>query len=130
MFCFPYVESDLGYWYITWKVNTKNWEKNLKLRKNLKKNPFALYLWGWGFHTKPPFLNIFSTDPHFDGLNTARTLCVRLAYWSVYVCCLFMRHSKPSFELKEWNHKVGGGKYGGGHPSASLSELPTYFSFL
>ena len=30
MFSFPFVDSDLGYWYITWKVNTRNRGMNLK----------------------------------------------------------------------------------------------------
>ena len=46
MFSFLYVDSDLGYWYIIWKVNTKGgwiWE-----------TPFALIcLCGLGFHGKP-----------------------------------------------------------------------------
>ena len=105
MFCFPYVESDLGYWYITWKVNTKNWDMNLK------KNPFALYLWGWGFHTKPPFLNIFSTNPHFDGLNTARTLCqtcllvslCMLPIYATFKTIIWVKRVKPqSGRWKVW----------------------------
>ena len=46
MFSFLYVDSDLGYWYIIWKVNTKGgwiWE-----------TPFALIcLCGLGFHGRP-----------------------------------------------------------------------------
>ena len=41
MFIFPYVDSDLGYWYIIWKVNTRN--------------TFCTMLLGVGiwFHVKP-----------------------------------------------------------------------------
>ena len=29
MFGFPYVDSDIGYWYIIWKVDRDEYEKNL-----------------------------------------------------------------------------------------------------
>ena len=60
MFSFPYVDPDLGHWYIIGKVNTTKRRLNLKLHCTLCPT-------GWEFHAKPTFFfNIFSGDPHFD----------------------------------------------------------------
>ena len=47
IFCL--IDPGLGYWYIIWKVNTKN--RGL----NLKKTFFTLCLLAWGFHLKSVF---------------------------------------------------------------------------
>ena len=43
---FLYVDSDLGYWYIIWKLSPE-------AEKWIWKTPFALCFWGWGLHAKP-----------------------------------------------------------------------------
>ena len=59
-----YVDSDLAYWYMTvfekLALETGGW---------IWDTPFAICVWGWGFHKKPVFfLNIFSAEPHVDAL--------------------------------------------------------------
>ena len=46
---FPLIYPELGYWYITWKINTTTRGFNMK-------SAFcALCLWGWAFHVKYVF---------------------------------------------------------------------------
>ena len=47
MFNFLYINSHLGYWYIIWKVNTRN--SGMNLRNTLF---VQICLCGWGFHGK------------------------------------------------------------------------------
>ena len=63
IFSLPYVDSDLEYWYIIWKVKTRNGNK-------FEKHLLHYVSEGWDFiHAKPVFFfNIFSVDPHADSL--------------------------------------------------------------
>ena len=45
MFSLSHFEPGVGYWYIIWKIHTKNRELNLK-------NTSTLCLWGWWFHVE------------------------------------------------------------------------------
>ena len=63
MFSYPHVDPDLGYWYIIWKVNTRNKGLNWKI-------PFAHYASGDvdSIQSLYSFLISWSGHLHFDGL--------------------------------------------------------------
>ena len=126
MFSFLYVDSDLGYWYIIWKVNTKGgwiWE-----------TPFALIcLCGLGFHGKPV------AWVQVNRQRLEETVC-KLPFHSCYICGTW-RSKEVGGLMLSYGGKGKATKRGtfmGSHKKIPRElttellylELPTYFSLL
>ena len=115
MFSFFHVDLELGYWYIIWKVNTKN-------RGLILKNIFcALCLWGWGFHAKPAFFNILSGD-----------LLEKVKFKSCLLMC-WWRCGKlvwPGGKWTAWKRSLCGGEMGVGGNYIRCLVIVTIFMGL
>ena len=126
MFSFLYVDSDLGYWYIIWKVNTKGgwiWE-----------TPFALIcLCGLGFHGKPV------AWVQVNRQRLEETVC-KLPFHNCYICGTW-RSKEVGGLMLSYGGKGKATKRGtfmGSHKKIPRElttellylELPTYFSLL
>ena len=94
----PFIDPDLGYWYIIWKVNTTSRGLNLK-------NTFCtLCLWGWGFHVKSVFFFLkkkYSGDLFFDVLIRGSYRFTNLRAWLMEMWVKKL-HSESEGSLWHW----------------------------